>query len=60
MGDRTLHMNGAIPFPMMVSLAGSTLFGTGAVVRPLEVSSGGSVGLAGFNTSPPRRRATTR
>ena len=50
-GDRTIHMNGAIPFPMMVSIAGSTLFGTGAVVRPLEVSSGGSVGLAGFNTS---------
>ena len=41
-GDRTLHMNGDIPFPMMVSLAGATLFGTGAVVRPLEVTSGGS------------------
>jgi uncharacterized protein (DUF1501 family) len=50
-GDRTIHMNGAIPFPMMVSIAGSTLFGTGAVVRPLEVSSGGSVGLAGFNAT---------
>ena len=44
-------MNGASPFPMMVSIAGSSVFGTGAVVRPLEVSSGGSVGLAGFNTS---------
>jgi uncharacterized protein (DUF1501 family) len=50
-GDRTIHMNGDIPFPMMVSIAGSTLFGTGAVVRPLEVTSGGTVGLAGFNTS---------
>lgn len=50
-GDRTLHMNGAIPFPMMVSIAGSTLFGTGAVVRPLEVTSSGTVGLAGFNSS---------
>lgn len=50
-GDRTLHMNGDIPFPMMVSIAGSTLFGTGAVVRPLEVTSAGTVGLAGFNTS---------
>jgi uncharacterized protein (DUF1501 family) len=50
-GDRTLHMNGDIPFPMMVSIAGSTLFGTGAVVRPLEVTSSGTVGLAGFNTS---------
>lgn len=50
-GDRTLHMNGDIPFPMMVSIAGSTQFGVGAVVRPLEVTSGGTVGLSGFNTS---------
>ena len=50
-GDKTIHMNGAIPFPMMVSIAGSTLFGTGAVVRPLEVTSAGTVGLTGFSSS---------
>lgn len=50
-GDRTLHMNGTIPFPMMVTVAGATLFGTGAVIRPLEVTSAGTVGLQGFNTS---------
>jgi uncharacterized protein (DUF1501 family) len=50
-GDRTIHMNGDIPFPMMVSIAGSTLFGTGVVVRPLEVTSAGTVGLSGFSTS---------
>ncbi|HET9315623.1 MAG TPA: DUF1501 domain-containing protein [Vicinamibacteria bacterium] len=50
-GDRTIHLNGDIPFPMMVSISGATLFGTGVVVRPLEVTSGGTVGLQGFNTS---------
>jgi uncharacterized protein (DUF1501 family) len=50
-GDRTLHMNGDIPFPMMVSISGATQFGIGAVVRPLEVTSSGSIGLAGFNTT---------
>jgi uncharacterized protein (DUF1501 family) len=50
-GDHTLELNGADAFPMIVSLAGAPLFGTGTSVRPLELTSSGSIPLAGFSSS---------
>ncbi len=50
-GDRTLSLNGSATFPMIVTLSGATVFGTGTVARAFEMSSGGTVALAGFNSS---------
>jgi uncharacterized protein (DUF1501 family) len=50
-GDRTLSMNGSALFPMIVTLAGATAFGTGAVARAFEMTSAGTVALSGFSTS---------
>jgi uncharacterized protein (DUF1501 family) len=50
-GDRTFTMNGATLFPMVVTLAGSTVFGTGAVTRAFEMTPQGTVALAGFSGS---------
>ena len=47
LADGTLSLNGSNTFPMIVSVAGITLFTTGVTARPL-VPSGG---LAGFNNS---------
>jgi uncharacterized protein (DUF1501 family) len=49
--DRTLSLNGSAIFPMIVTLSGSTVFGTGTVARAFELGAGGSVALAGFNSS---------
>jgi uncharacterized protein (DUF1501 family) len=50
-GDRTLTMNGTAPFPMIVTLAGATVFGTGAVARAFEMTAQGTVALSGFSGS---------
>jgi uncharacterized protein (DUF1501 family) len=50
-GDRTLTMNGTAPFPMIVTLAGATVFGTGAVARAFEMTPQGTVALSGFSSS---------
>ena len=50
-GDRTLTMNGTAVFPMIVTVAGATVFGTGAVARAFEMTPQGTVALAGFSTS---------
>jgi uncharacterized protein (DUF1501 family) len=50
-GDRTLSMNGSAVFPMIVTLAGATVFGTGAVARAFEMTSQGTVALSGFSGS---------
>jgi uncharacterized protein (DUF1501 family) len=50
-GDRTLTLNGPALFPMIVTLAGSTVFGTGAVARAFEMTPQGTVALAGFSGS---------
>jgi uncharacterized protein (DUF1501 family) len=50
-GDRTLPMNGTATFPMIVTLAGATVFGTGTVARAFELTTAGTVALSGFSTS---------
>jgi uncharacterized protein (DUF1501 family) len=50
-GDRTLPMNGTATFPMIVTLSGATVFGTGTVARAFEMTTSGTVALAGFSTS---------
>jgi uncharacterized protein (DUF1501 family) len=50
-GDRTLSMNGEALFPMIVTLAGATTFGTGAVARAFEMTPQGTVALSGFSSS---------
>ncbi len=50
-GDRTLSMNGTALFPMIVTLAGATAFGTGAVARAFEMTPQGTVALSGFSSS---------
>ncbi len=51
LSDRTGALNGAASFPMVSSIAGVPLFGTGESTRPLELTTQGSVGLSGFGTS---------
>jgi uncharacterized protein (DUF1501 family) len=50
-GDRTLSMNGTALFPMIVTVAGATVFGTGAVARAFEMTPQGTVALSGFSSS---------
>jgi uncharacterized protein (DUF1501 family) len=50
-GDRTLPLNGTATFPMIVTLSGATVFGTGTVARAFEMTSQGTVALAGFSGS---------
>jgi uncharacterized protein (DUF1501 family) len=50
--DATADINGAVPIPMIVSVAGITLFSTGVTVRPLVPGSS----LAGFS-DPARYQA---
>ena len=50
-GDRTLTMNGAALFPMIVTVAGAATFGTGAVARAFEMTPQGTVALSGFSGS---------
>lgn len=42
-------------FPILISVAGSSLFATGAQARPLALVPGSSFGLRGFGTSPSER-----
>jgi len=49
--DHTLGLNDGTAFPMITSIAGSTVFGTGNVARVYETTAAGSVALAGFSTS---------
>jgi uncharacterized protein (DUF1501 family) len=49
--DRTLTMNGAAAFPMIVTVAGATAFGTGSVARAFEMTPQGTVALSGFSGS---------
>jgi uncharacterized protein (DUF1501 family) len=50
-GDRALTMNGTAVFPMIVTVAGATVFGTGAVARAFEMTTQGTVALSGFSSS---------
>ncbi len=50
-GDRTAALNGASAFPMVSSIAGVPLFGTGETLRPLELTTQGSLALSGFSGS---------
>src|SRR5262245_27202798 len=49
MGDHTTGLNGMATFPLIVSVAGSNLFGIGQNVTPYQITSAGSVALRGFN-----------
>src|SRR5262249_18504971 len=49
-GDRTMPLNGAARFPMIVTVAGSTIFRTGTATRALEMTTQGPVALSGFGT----------
>jgi uncharacterized protein (DUF1501 family) len=48
MGDHTTGLNGMATFPLIVSVAGSNLFGIGQNVAPYQITSSGSVALRGF------------
>lgn len=50
-GDHTIGLNDGTGFPMIVSIAGNTIFGNGSTVRLFETTPSGSVALAGFGTS---------
>jgi uncharacterized protein (DUF1501 family) len=47
--DRTGNLNGANSFPMIVSVAGASLFTNGMQTRPIALSPGQSFGLQGYN-----------
>ncbi len=50
-GDQTGELNPPGAFPMISSISGAPLFGIGESVRPLELTSSGSVRLEGFSSS---------
>jgi len=50
-GDRTLTLNGPGLFPTIVTLAGASVFGKGAVARAFEMTPQGTVALSGFSGS---------
>lgn len=43
--------NGSAQFPPVLSVAGSTIFGTGDVTRPFTMSAGSTPGVQGFDSS---------
>jgi uncharacterized protein (DUF1501 family) len=51
LADHTAGLNGTAAFPMITSIAGSTVFGVGTLSRPLETTTSGSVSFQGFGTS---------
>jgi uncharacterized protein (DUF1501 family) len=51
LADRIAGMNGSIPFPVITSTSGITLFMTGTGKSPLSIPTSGSFGLQGYNTS---------
>ena len=53
MADVTGKLNGAAVFPMVTSIAGSSLFTAGVTPRVLAIPSTGSFGLNGFNNTAP-------
>ncbi len=50
-GDQTGELNPPGAFPTISSISGAPLFGIGESVRPLELTSSGSVRLEGFSSS---------
>ena len=50
LADHMTAMNGAIPFPVMTSTAGITLFMTGNGKSPLSIPTSGTFGLQGYTT----------
>ena len=48
----TMSVNGASGFPIVTSLDGSVLFGTGKASAPLSIPVSGSFALAGFSSNP--------
>jgi uncharacterized protein (DUF1501 family) len=50
-GDHTSTMNGPGLFPTIVTLAGASVFGKGAVARAFEMTPQGTVALKGFSGS---------
>jgi uncharacterized protein (DUF1501 family) len=61
-GDHTMTLNGTAAFPMIVTVAGAAVFGTGTATRAFEMTTEGPVGLAGFGvgTSSQIRAAAMR
>lgn len=51
LADRLDSVNAGAQVPMIISVAGSSLFNTGASSRPLSIPSSGSFTLSGFSTS---------
>ena len=51
LADRIASMNGGIPFPVITSTSGITLFMTGNGNSPLSVPTSGSFGLQGYTTA---------
>lgn len=51
LADRIVSMNGAIKFPTMTSIAGTSLFTNGNATSPLSIPSSGTFGLTGYNNS---------
>jgi uncharacterized protein (DUF1501 family) len=51
MGDHTRGLNGSATFPLIVSTAGSNLYGVGQNIAPYQITSSGSVSLRGFNNT---------
>jgi uncharacterized protein (DUF1501 family) len=51
LADQIASMNGAAPTPLLMSVAGSTIYGVGNTTFPLALPSSGSFGLSGFSSS---------
>jgi uncharacterized protein (DUF1501 family) len=49
-GDRTMPLNGGAGFPMIVTVAGAAIFGTGNATRAFEMTTSGTVALSGFGS----------
>ncbi len=51
LADRMAALNGNIPFPVMTSTSGITLFMTGSTQSPLSIPTSGTFGLQGYTTA---------
>jgi uncharacterized protein (DUF1501 family) len=51
LADQIASLNPSTSTPLLMSVAGSTIYGVGNTTSPLALPTGGSFGLAGFNNS---------
>jgi uncharacterized protein (DUF1501 family) len=51
LADYLIAMNGSVQFPMVTSIAGTSLFTNGSTSSPLSIPSSGTFGLSGYSNT---------